>query len=98
MHINLLITLLLDYIFNIKKQEIKFNKIIKWAIYPFVYGLFVTLWSAYANWAPYPFLNWNKMQQQPNMIFASFSILLGMILMAAVFISIHNYLLKNNKD
>ncbi|MGK0389124.1 MAG: hypothetical protein ACI94Y_001860 [Maribacter sp.] len=98
LHINLFITLLLDYIFNIKKQRIKFNKIIKWAIYPFIYGFLVTLWSAYANWAPYPFLDWNHIRQHSEMIFTPFLILLGMSLMAAIFIAIHNRILKSNKN
>jgi hypothetical protein len=98
LHINLFITLLLDYIFNIKKQPIKFNKIIKWVIYPFIYGFLVTLWSAYANWAPYPFLDWNEMQQHSEMIFAPFLILLGMSLMGAIFIAIHNRILQKRVE
>lgn len=98
LHINLLLALLWDYIFNIKKEQIKFKKIIGWMIYPTIYGLLVTLWSAYANWAPYPFLDWHQMQEQSLMIMASLSVLLGMAFMAAIYIAIHNYfLLKKTK-
>lgn len=62
------------YIYE-NKQEIGYNHIPKWLIYPFIYLIYILVRGSYSGFYPYPFMNIDTIGAQQVLINASILIL-----------------------
>lgn len=78
-----------------KKAAVQYAQILKWAIYPLAYLVFVLIRGSYSNFYPYPFVSVDKIGIA-RVLINSVILLLVFLLAAAVFVLLGKRFSKGN--
>ena len=93
LHTIIPLLVLVYWLFYKKKEMLKYSDVLRWLIYPLIYLMCVLIRGNASNFYPYPFVNVSELGLQKVLI-NSFFLLIGFMVLSAVFIKIDKALIK----